>query len=275
VCPLCRWSLASSTLFLALAGPAAAGEVRLEVAGDVQELSGQLLARVQLANRGDAAATHVEVEGELLGTRRVAVLADPLPAGAARAVELAFSPDAPRPGVHALALHLRYRPEGALAAAPAASQRAYLLIAIGASPPPSVRIAVADARVARYAEVPVQLESADGAAHRVRLRVLSPRGVNALEPDAPLEVPAAGTATAPLRILGAGAPAGTRAGLVVLASEVDGPLERTAVATSRVEMAAPPPPWLPRWRAPLLAGALALLAAAVVVELWWFRAHPA
>jgi hypothetical protein len=130
---------------------------------------------------------------------------------------------------------------------------------------------VPDARLSRYAAVPVRLESADGAAHRVRLRALAPDGLNALAPDEPVDVPPARAATATLRVVRAGAPAGSQAGIVLLAAEVEGPVERTAVATGRVALEAPPPPWLPRLRAPLLATALALLAAAVGVELWGLR----
>jgi hypothetical protein len=77
-----------------------------------------------------------------------------------------------------------------------------------------------------------------------------------------------------LRVVRAGAPPGSRAGIVVLAAEVDGPVERTAVATGGIELA-PSSPWLPRLRAPLLVAALALLAAAVGRELWWLRSRSA
>jgi len=143
---------------------------------------------------------------------------------------------------------------------------AYLLLALGAQPGPPVRLSVPSTRLIHQAVVAVGLESADGAPHRVRLRALTPRGLNALEPEQPVEVPATGRVEAPLRVLRAGAPAGSRAGIVLLAGEVDGPLERTAVATADVEVAADRP-WLPRLRAPLLALALALLASAVLIEL--------
>jgi hypothetical protein len=158
---------------------------------------------------------------------------------------------------------------------PRASQRASLLLALGANPAPSVRLTVPDVRLSRYATVPVRLESADGAAHRVRLRALAPQGVNVLPPGEPVEVPAVGVATATLRLVRAGAPGGTAAGIVVLAVEVESPVERSALATGRVEIVAPPAAWLPRLRASLLVMALALLAAAVGIELWWLRAPSA
>jgi hypothetical protein len=271
---LSRWLPASLTLLAVLAAPAVRAEVRLEVSGQAREAGGLRLVRVEVANRGDRAATGLEVEGELRGAHRQAALLEPLAAGATRGVELAFPADVPRPGVHGLALHLRYTPEGAPAGASPSSQRAYLLLALGADPPPSVRLRVTDAVVTRQAEVAVHLESADGAPHRVRLKVLAPRGLSALEPEAPIEVPAGGTARVGLLVLASGPPPAAPARIVVLAAEVDGPLERTAAAAGRIDVHAPSP-WLPRWRGRLLVAALVLLAAAVIVELWWFRYHPA
>lgn len=258
---------------MTLAPPVAAGEVRLQVGGQVREQDGRLVVRVDLTNEGDAAARGMQVEGELLDARSEAALADPLRPGATAPVELSFPGAVPRLGVHGLGLHLRYWPDGAPAGAEATSQRAYLLLALGANPAPSVRLTVPEARVARHGVVPVRLESADGEAHAVTLRALAPRGVNAREPEGPVRVPAVGSVTAPLRVLRAGAPPGTRAGLVVMATEVEGPLARTAVATGLVEIA-PARPWLPRLRVPLVAAALALIAGAVGLELraWARRA---
>jgi hypothetical protein len=268
---LSRWA-ASSVLFLltTLAAAAARAEVRLGVDGQVREEGGQLRVRVDLAHRGGPTLRGLEVEGELGGQRAEAALAPPLASGRTASVELAFPVEVKRPGVHALALHLRYFAEEEAPSVVPTSQRAYLLLALGANPPPPVTLSVPDARVARHAVVPVRLQSADGAAHRVRLRALAPRGVHALEPDEPVTVPARGSVEAALRVVGAGAPAGSEAGLVVFASAVDGPLERTAVATGRVHIVAARP-WLPRLRAPLLALALGLLAAALAVELWSWR----
>jgi hypothetical protein len=251
---LSRSPAGSAFLLALLAAPAPAGEVRLDVSGQLRAEDDRLVVRVDVVNRGDASARALRVEGELLGARSEAALAEDLPARAVRSVELRFPQEVPRPGVHPLALHLRYTAEGAAGHAPAVSQRAYLLLAVGANPPPSVRLDVPDARLARHTVLPIRLESADGAAHRVRLRALAPRGLNALAPEAP--------------------PA-SQAGIVVLAVEVDGSLARTAAATGRVVVVAPPRPWLPRLRVPLLVSALALLAAAVLRELWSFRARSA
>lgn len=272
VCPLSPSRAASAFLLILLASSAAA-EVRLDVAGHVREEAGVLVVRVDLTNHGNTAGRAVQVQGELLGARSEAALPGALEPGATRAVELRLPVAAPRPGVHGLALHLRYLPDGAAAGAEADSQRAYLLLALGANTAPSVRLSVPDARMERYTVVPVRVQSADGAAHRVRLRALAPRGLDALPPEGPVDVPATGAATAALRVLRAGAPPLSRAGIVVLAAEVDGPLERTAAASGRVEVVAPRAPWLPRVRVPLLVIALVLLAAAVIVERWWFRSR--
>ena len=260
-------------LLVLLAAPAPAGEVRLDVSGQVRADAGRLVVRVDVLNRGDAAARALRVEGELRGARSEAVLTEALPPHGTRSVELAFPHEVPRPGVYPVGLHLRYSPDGATANTPATSQRAYLLLAVGANPAPSVRLAVPDARLARHTVLPIRLESADGAAHRVKLRALAPRGLNALAPEEPVQVPATGTATAPLTLLRVDAPAGSQAGIVVLAAEVDGPLERTAAATGRVEVVAPSAPWLPPLRVALLVSALSLLAAAVLRELWSFRSR--
>lgn len=272
---LSRSLAASVFLFLLLAAPARAGEVRLDVSGQVRADAGRLLVRVDVVNRGDAAARALRVEGELRGARSEAAVAEVLPPFGTRGVELAFPLEVPRPGVYPLGLHLRYSTEGAAPHTPAASQRAYLLLALGANPGPPVHLAVPDARLSRHTVVPLRLESADGAAHRVTLRALAPRGLNALPPEEPVEVPGAGTVTAPLTLLRVDAAPGSQAGIVVIAAEVDGPLERTAAATGRVAVVAPSAPWLPRLRVPLLVSALALLAAAVLRELWSLRSRSA
>ena len=247
--------------------------MRLDVAGDARAEAQRLSVSVALTNRGESSARTVDVEGELLGRRDEAHLTDGVAAGATRAVMLRFPLDVPRPGVHALALHLRYlstaEPEGA----EPSSQRAYLLLALGASPPASVRMSVEPARVVYEGVARVRIESADGAAHRVRLRALAPRGLFALDPGEPVVVPAAGRVTAALRVLRAGAPLGSRAGIVVLAEDADGPLARTAAATGEVEVQ-PARPWLPRLREPVLVIALALMAGAVVIELRRLGARP-
>jgi hypothetical protein len=261
-------------LLILLASPPASAAVRLEVAGDARAEAEWLSVSVALTNRGDVAARTVEVEGELLGRRDHARLIDGLAGGATRAVTLRFPLDVPRPGVHALALHLRYVPVAEVEGAEPSSQRAYLLLALAAAAPPSVRMSVEPARVVYEGVARVQLESADGAAHRVRLRALAPRGLAALEPGEPVVVPPTGRVTAPLRVLRAGAPPGSRAGIVVLAAEMDGSLERTVAATGEVEVE-PARRWLPRLREPALVIALALMAGAVAIELRRVGARPA
>lgn len=247
-----------------MAAPGLGAEVRLAVDGALSGADDRLLARVDLSNQGDAAARALEVEGELLGSYDQGRL-EALAPGSAGSVTLRFPLETPRPGVHPLALHLRYLPEGAAEGTEPTSQRAYLLVAVGANPAPSVRLTMPPARLADHTLAPVELESADGEPHRIGLRVLAPRGLNALGPEDPVEVPARGVVRARVRLLRGSAPGGSRAGLVVLASELDGPLARTAVTTAEVEMVAVGP-WLPRLRRPLVGLALALLGAAVAVE---------
>jgi hypothetical protein len=115
--------------------------------------------------------------------------------------------------------------------------------------------------------LPVGLESTDGAAHRVAVRVLPPRGLNVLGgPLVDLDVPGSGRVTAPVSLLRAGAPRESRQGILIVASAADGPLERTAVATGVVTIARDPA-LLPRLRPALWLLAAALLGAAAWAEL--------
>jgi hypothetical protein len=244
---------------------AARAEVRLEVGGQVVERDGRLQVALALRNQGDTPAGPVEVEGELLGHYAEARLEPGPAAGAQGEVGLSFPADVPRLGVHALALHLRFTPATPNAAV--VNQRAYLLLALGASPPPAVRVFVSPARFETLGRLLVGVESVDGQPHRVQLRVLTPRGLNPREPPLELEVPAAGRATAGVELLRGTAPRPSRHGVVVLADVKDGALERTSVALGEVEVL-PDPSRLPKLRLPVGALAIALLAAGVGVEVW-------
>lgn len=236
--------------------------MRLDVAGAAEPAEDALMVRVDVTNRGTSAAARLDVEGELFGHHSEGRLAAGVPAGATQSVWLHF-PDGPqRPGVHALALHLRYpvagRPEPA-------SQRAFLLLALGGNLPPAVTLAAGPAVFETAGELVVAIESADGRAHVARLRVLTPRGVNALaEPE--VAVPAAGTATARVPLLRTGASRADQLGLVLLAQVNDAGRERTSAGTAQVHLV-PYRPLLPRVRVPLAAAGLLLLAAAVVKEM--------
>jgi len=237
--------------------------VRLEVSGAVQAGPPRLEVRVDLANRGDTPAAALSVEGELLGGRDAARL-EALPAGQTSSALLRFDVGAPRPGVYPLALHLQYSRPGAPTVE--ASQRAYLLLALGASVPPAVRLAVPDVRIDVTAPVVARLESADARPHRVRLRLLTPRGLQPFGPDPEAQVPASGSASAELRLLRGTAPRPSRQGIVVLAETVGEELASASAATAVVDVE-PDPAWLPRLRRPLAAAAVALLVAALYVEL--------
>jgi hypothetical protein len=110
------------------------------------------------------------------------------------------------------------------------------------------------------------VESADGVAHRVRVRVEAPAGLQAPDP-AQLDVPAAGAAAASIRVWRSSAPRGTRQPLLVVAELLDS----TGPAASRQVFAEilADPAWMPRLRRPLGVLALLLMAAAALLE--WRR----
>lgn len=237
-----------------------AGVVSLEVAGEVESTE-PLSVRLLVRNRGDAAAVPVRVAAEIAGHRRESRLEHGIAAGGEARLVFAFPATPSPPGVHALALHLRYPwPPGGTAWA---SQRAYLLLALGARPPAPVALSVAPASFEFAGDVAVTLESVDGAGHRARLRVLTPLGLNPFGEDVVVDVPAAGTVTARPRLLRGGAPRETDLGIVVLAEVDEGGQRATAAATGVVRVEADSA-WLPRARGLVAAaGALLLLGAAL------------
>jgi hypothetical protein len=171
----------------------ARAEAVLDVSGSVVSVAPRLEVRVVVANRGDRAAAPLDVVGELLGERSEARLAGGVAPGGEGAVLLSFAPASPRPGTHALTLLLEHPVEGTPDGAgnpPVASQRAWLLVALGASPPPPVRLEADPLRLDVRGELAVRVESADGEAHRVRLRALTARGLRAEGAGAELVVPA-------------------------------------------------------------------------------------
>lgn len=271
--PPWRITAAAGTIASALALlPPSAGRLeaapRFEVAGAVAVTEEDLDVRVEVRNTGDAPAAPLSVEGELLGERRQARLQGGLQPGQSGTVHLLFPLAVPRPGVHALVLLLEYPEEGPKDAAgnpPLASQRAYLLLALGATAEPAVRIHPPELRLDTRGDLAVGLESLDGTPHRVRLRVLTARGIRAETPPQEVDVPARGRVDAVATLMRSGAARGTRHGILLVAATLDGPLERTSVATGAVEIA-PDPAWTPRLRRPLALLALLLLAAVIVFE---------
>jgi hypothetical protein len=246
-----------------LAGPATAAEVRLEVSGDVKATEEALDVRVDLDNRGDAHAAAVTVQGELLGAHDEARVEAGIAPGGKAAVSLHFPVEVTRAGVHAVALRLDYQPQPGPASV---SQRAYLLLSLGANPPPAVRVSAPEMRLRDRDLLRLRLESADGAEHRVRLRVLTPRGLNAESPESEVAVPATGEALVEVPVLRGSIPRPSRQGVLVLAGTTDGPLETTAVATTVAEIEGDPA-WLPHLQRPLALVAFGFLLAAVVVEI--------
>lgn len=242
----------------------------LDVSGRVTALAPRLEVSVTLTNRGDRRAGPIDVAGELFGEAATARLAGGIAPGAESEVTLNFTPTPPRPGLHALTLLVEHPVDGPPDAAgnPAmASQRAYLLLALGASPTQAVQIDAEPLRLDVRGTLRVRLESRDGEGQRIRLRALTARGLRPDKDPIEISVPARGSVTAELEVVRAGAPRGSRQALLLVAETLDGPLARTSVAAASVELL-PDPGRLPRLRTPLLFGGLALLALALGYEAW-------
>lgn len=257
-------------LLLAAAAPAASappsGAPAFDVGGNVAiNEDGELEVRVDLINRGGAAAS-VTVQGELAGNYDEARLPAGVVAGATASVRLVFPNQVPKPGVYPVVLLLDYGPTAAPGAAAAAqSQRAYLLLTLGATAPAPVRITAPEVRLRDRALLPVVLESADGRAHRIRLRVLTPRGLNPERLHDEVAVPASGAATVSVPLLRGGVQRTSRQGLLLVAETVDGDVAQAAIATSVVEVEAESH-LMSRWRDPFVVAAALLLAAAAFLE---------
>jgi len=262
-------SAALGALLLALGRPAAAAapSPRLLVSG-ATEVSGEILdVRVDLKNEGDVATGPLTIEGELLGRSQQLKLEVGVAPGETRSVRLHYPVQAPRPGVHALTLLLEY-PQAKTANM--VSQRAFLLLALGANPEPAVRLSVPDTTLDSGATLSVGLESADGKPHLMKLHVYTPRGLRGLAPLEPVEVPAAGQVSAAVALYRGAAPRETQQGILVVAGSADGDVERTTVSTAVVRLL-PDPARLPRLRPWLFGLAIVLLAAAVALEVQAIR----
>jgi hypothetical protein len=268
--PIFRGVALFAPLSLLFLPPPARGEAVLEVSGSVVSVAPRLEVRVVVANRGDRRAAPIDVAGELLGERVQARLVGGVGAGREGAVILVFRPANPRPGTHALTLLLEHPIPGPADAAgnpQVASQVAWLLVALGASPPPAVRLEAQPLRLDVTGDLAVRLESADGEPHQVHLRVAAARGIRAEGPGADVAVPGRGVASAALPIVRAGAPRGSRHAVLVVADALDGPLARTTVAPAHVEVTAFPSR-LPGLRPVVLALGLLLVGLALGIEGW-------
>ncbi len=222
--------------------------------------------RVELTNRGADAARQVAVEGELFDHEAQARLPVDIAAGETRGLTLGFPLDGAAPGVHAAALMIDYQ-SGPEAAGTRYSQPAWVLIALGEQAGPSVKIHLKDASIDVTGRLDIILESADGAAHRVRLVVKTPHALRAHPVESVAQVPGHGTLTTPVQLFRVDAPWNSRQGLLVIARDETGPLVRTAVAAGAARISGDPArlPWL---RRRLIALALLLLAFAVGAEVW-------
>jgi hypothetical protein len=258
--------------------PSSAGcqEAPLDVSGRVLATEPRLEVRVTLTNRSGAAAGSIEVSGELFGEQREAFVPGVLAHGAEGSVTLDFPPAAPRPGLHALTLLLEYPIEGPPDAAgnpPMASERAFLLLALGAHPGEAVRLEAEPLTLEVRGKLRVRIESPDGEPQRVRLRALTARGLRPGGEAVEVAVPARGAAEVELPLIRAGLARGRRQALLLVAENLDGPLARTSVAAVSVELLADPAR-LPRLRVALAACGAALLLVALGYELWErFRPH--
>ena len=250
---------------MSLSAAGADAAARLTVGGSIRSEDDALVVSVQVDNRGDAAVGPLVVNAELASRYDEVRAENGVAAGSWTEVTLHFPAEIEQPGVHAVALRLDYQSPPRTGAW--TSQAAYLLVALGANPPPAVRVTTREASVETHGQVPVELESADGRAHAVRLRLLTPKGLNAFGDAPPVSVPAQGRVSASLGVLRAGAPRLTRQGVLVLATTADGGEQTVAVAEGAVVLTKDPA-LMPRLRMPLLGLAMALLGLAIGVEVY-------
>ena len=256
---------AAATIALASLPAVARADAVLDVSGSVAATRPRLEIQLTLTNRGDVRALPVDVRGELFGQAATARLATGLAPGAAGQLTLGFDAQPPRPGTHALTLLLEHPLDGAPDGAgnpPVASQRAFLLLALGATAGEAVRIHAEPLGLDVRGSLRVRLESPDGERQRVRLQVLTARGLRTGGGPVELSVPAQGETTVEVEIVRAGAARGTRQGVLLVAEALDGPVARTSVAAAAVDVLKDPA-LLPGLRRPVLATGLALVLLAL------------
>jgi hypothetical protein len=258
----------SLALALALAAAPALPAGLIDVSGSVVATRPRFAVRVTLTNRGERPISAVEVSGDLLGETQVGRVAGPLAPDGSGDLTLEFPADTPRPGRNVLTLLLEHPLDGAPDAAgnpPMSSERAFLVLALGANPEPAVRIQADPLRLDVRGPLIVHLASTDSTEARVRLRVLTPRGLRAEGFPTELTVPARGEVRALVTIVRAGAPRGSRRTLLLVAESPHAPLSRTSVAAASVEVR-PDPALLPRVRTAVLALGVALVLVALLFE---------
>jgi hypothetical protein len=223
----------------------------------------ELVVSIEVDNRGEAAVAPLIVHGELLGRHAEVQKEVGIAARSWTEAELRFPHDVPRPGVHVVALRLDYqaKPSGTWS-----SQAAYLLLALGANPPPAVRVSVGETKVETRGRVSVELQSADGRPHVARLLLITPKGLNPFGDPPEVAVPAQGKVSAAVEVLRGSASRDTRYGVLVAATTTDGEMQTSAVGEGAVVITEDPAV-MPRLRIPLTVIAIGLLLAATAVEL--------
>jgi hypothetical protein len=260
---------ALALLLAAGAVPLASGaEPGLEVTGEVVGQDDDAVdVRIGLANRSAATVSAVKAEAELFGHVESRKLDAGLAPGAASALLFSLPLAGAPPGVHAVTLRLEYQAGGT----PGQPQRthvqpAYVLLALGENAAPAVRLTAPEAHMDSVGRWRVGLESIDGAAHRVRLRVVLPRTLRADPVDSLVDVPASGRIDAELLLFRVDAPwEGPQGALLVAATEGE-EITRTTVATAVVRVGREPGR-VARWRRALALAMVLFFLAALALEL--------
>jgi hypothetical protein len=227
--------------------------------------------RVDVRNVAQHRLGAVRVGGDLIGSHAEASLGDLEPGQTASGVLTFPYAFEWRPGRHVLPLSIRYAPADAPPKSSPTDVRAYLLLLLAAPAEPAVTVEAAEVTLDLRTQVPVALESTDGRARRVRVRVLTPGGLVAPDPPPVADVPAHGRVRLDVPLLYGAAPRGTPQGILIVAEALDGPWERMALATTTVTIA-PDAARLPKLRAPLALASLVLLVAGLVAE--WRSGRP-
>lgn len=251
----------------------ARADVQFEVSGRAHTTAGGVEVVASLRNVGSSTAHALRVRGELGAALADAAPGDVAPLGLAEAT-LGF-PLPERAGRHAIPLRLEFYPtaKAATEKGSPAMQWGYLLIGLGADPPPALRLEVAETRLETSGPLVVRLTSLDGFSHRTRVVCRVPYGLGTLGEPPEVQVPPAGSIEVLVPLVRGGAPRGSRSGVLVVARPVDGGVERAAVATGVVEIL-PDPALLPRLRLPLAVAGAVLLGFSLWAE-WRRRRAPA
>jgi hypothetical protein len=224
---------------------------------------------VDARNTSDERLTGVRLGGDLLGRHAEENLGDIEPGRTASAVLTFPYASEWRPGRHVLPLSIDYASVLG-SAATRTNLLAYLILPLVAPAEPALRVAAREVSLDIRSRLPVRLESADGQPHRARVRVVTPRGLVAPDLPSQVDVPAHGGVTVDVALLHGTAPADSRQGILIIASALEGPIERMAVATTAVDIE-PDAAWLEHLRAPLLVVTLILLGAGALAEVHRLR----